>query len=164
MAARWAAEHALSVMARGDVSGGLYWESVARRLEPRNPEHYWTEAVIWQQLAQDTGDRTQWARADALLAEGIRANPPNAFAITLERARMHRLHTDMLGNAGSPEEILGWVKGAVALAPTSVVGQAELARALVFAGRTEEARGVERALVAKRPDDPLVLKLQRDLK
>jgi O-antigen ligase len=164
MVAQLAARHALSVMARGDVSGGLYWESVARRLEPRNPEHYWTEAVIWQQLAQDSGDRAQWARADALLAEGIRANPPNAFTITLDRARMHRLHADKLDQPGSPEEILGWVEGAVALAPTSVVGQAELARALAYAGRTEEARRIERMLLARAPDHPLVRTLAKDLK
>jgi O-antigen ligase len=164
MVAQWASRHAFAVMGRGDLSAGLYWQSVARRLEPRNPEHYWREAVIWQQIAQDTGDRAQWARADRLLAEGMQANPPNAFTITLDRARMHRLHANMLDKAGSPEEVLGWVQGALALAPTSVVGQAELARSLAFAGRDEEARRIERTLVAQRPHDPLVLKLQKDLK
>jgi len=163
MLAQLATRHAVSVLMQGELDGGLYWQSMARRLEPRNPEHYWTEAVIWQQVAVETGDRAQWARADALLAEGIRANPPNAFTITLERARMHRLHANMLDKAGSPEEILGWVEGAVALAPTRVVGQAELARALAYAGRGEEARRIERALVAKRPEDSGVLRLKKDL-
>ena len=162
--AHLATRHAVSVLAQGDLNGGLYWQSMARGLEPRNPEHYWTEAVIWQQLAQDTGDRAQWARADALLAEGIQVNPPNAFTITLERARMHRRHANMLDKAATPEEILGWVEGAVALAPTSVVGQAELARALAYAGRADEARRIERALLARAPDHPLVRTLPRELK
>lgn len=164
MLAHFATRHAVSVLAQGDLGGGLYWQSMARQLEPRNPEHYWTEAIIWQQLAQDTGDRGQWARADALLAEGIRANPPNAFTITLNRARMHRLHANMLENAGSPKEILGWVEGAVALAPTSIVGQVELARALAFAGRIDDARGIERALLARAPEHPLVRTLLKELK
>ncbi len=164
MLAHWATRHAVSVMARGDLGAGLYWQSVARKLEPRNPEHYWVESVIWQQLAQETGDRAQWARADGLLSEGIRANPLNAFTITLERARMHRRHATMLDNAGSPEEILAWVRGAVALAPTSVIGQAELARALAHAGRVEDARRVERTLLARAPENPLVRTLARELK
>ncbi|MEW6687731.1 MAG: O-antigen ligase family protein [Pseudomonadota bacterium] len=164
MLAQMATRHAVAVMSRGDVEAGLYWQSVARRLEPRNPVHYWAEAVIWRQLASESGDRSQWARADRLLAEGIRANPPHSFTITLDRARMHRLHADALADAAAPREILAWVESAVARAPTSVAGQSELARALAFAGRKEEARRIERALRARQPDHPLVRTLAEEIK
>jgi hypothetical protein len=163
MLAQLATRHAVSMLGRGNLDGGLYWQSVARRLEPRNPVHYWTEAVIWRQIAQDTGDRNQWARVDALLAEGMRANPPHAFTITLDRARMHRLFPGVFEKAVPPEEVLAWVQGAVATAPTSIVGQAELARSLAYAGRIDEARRIERALLARRPDHPLVRDLAKDI-
>jgi hypothetical protein len=156
MLAQMASRYALAAMAGGDVEGGLYWQSVARRLEPRNSTHYWAESVIWRELAKESGDRNQWARADRLLAEGIRANPPYAFNIVLDRARMHRVYADVLDGPATPQQILAWVEGAVAKSPTSIAGQVELARALAFAGRDEEARRVERALRAREPDYPVV--------
>lgn len=164
MFAQMATRHAVAVMAQGDIDGGLYWQSVARRLEPRNLVHYWAESVIWRQLAAESGDRSQWAKADRLLAEGIRANPPHAFNIVLDRARLHRLHAGELDGAASPQQILAWVEGAVAKAPTAFAGQAELARALAFAGRKEEARRIERALRARQPEHPLVRTLAEEIK
>lgn len=152
--AQIATGHAVTVLGRGDVDRGLYWQSVARRLEPRNLVHYWAESVIWRELARESGDRGHWAKADRLLAEGIRANEPFAFNITMDRARLHRLHGDKLDNAASPHEILAWVERTVAKAPRSAIGQAELARALAFAGHEEQARRVENALRARRSRVP----------
>ena len=163
MLAQIAGRRALEVMSRGDVDAGLYWQSVARRLEPRNPVHYWAEAVIWRELAVDSGDRSYWAKMDALLAEGIRANPPHEFTILLERARMHRRYSQFLDDPASPMEILAWVERAVAGAPGSVVGQAELARALAYADRGDEARRIARRLLERRPDSPLVRALAAEL-
>jgi hypothetical protein len=164
MLAQAATSHALAAMAQGRLDEGLYWQSVARRLEPRNHAHYWAEAVIWRQMAADSGERGQWARADRLLADGIRANAPYAFSLLLDRARMHRLHRGSLDNAAPADEIVRWVERAVAAAPRAVAGQAELARALAFAGRKDEARRIERSLQEREADHPLVRSLAQDLK
>jgi hypothetical protein len=156
MLAQIATRHAVAVMARGDIDRGLYWQSVARRLEPRNLVHYWAESVIWREIARESGDRSHWVKADKILAEGIEANSPFAFNITIDRARLHRLHGDKLDNAASPAEILAWVERTVAKAPRSAIGQSELARALAYAGRNEEARRIEQALRARQPDYPVV--------
>ena len=163
MLAQFAASRALEALFAGNVQGGLYWQSVARRLEPRNPSHYSAEAVIWRELATESGDRAQWAKADALLADGIRANPTFAFSIRLEHARLHRRHSQFLDHPASPAEIVTWVEEALAGAPGSVVGQAELARALANAGRSDDAKRIVRRLIVRQPDAPLVRALAAEI-
>ena len=150
-------------MAGGEVSGGLYWQSVARRLEPRNPAHYWAEAVIWRELAMETGNRAYWAKVDRLLADGIQANRPYSFSTQMERARLHRRHAQHLEHPAAPAEVLAWVDAALATAPGAFEGQVERARALDYAGRGTEARRLARELLGRRPDSPLARKLVEDL-
>lgn len=164
MLAQLAARRALDVMSAGELPGGLYWQSVARRLEPRNGSHYWAEAVIWREMAIDTGNRAHWGKVDTLLVDGIRANPPHRFTLQLERARLHRRYGRHLERPASPAEILAWVEDALARAPGSFEGQLERARALEHAGRGEEARRAARGLLERRPDSPLARRLVDDLK
>jgi len=164
MLAQFAAGRALGVMFAGNVDGGLYWQSVARRLEPRNPSHYSAEAVIWRELAIESGDRAHWAKADALLADGIRANPPFAFSIRLERAKLHRRFSQNLDHPAAPAEVLAWVDEALARMPGSFEGQVERARALAYAGRRDEAERLSRVLLERRPDSPLSRRLAEDLR
>jgi O-antigen ligase len=164
MLAQLATGRALEVLVAGNVEGGLYWQSVARRLEPRNPSHYWTEAVIWRELAAESGDRAYWAKADALLADGIRANPPFSFLLRLERARLHRRFSQNLDHAATPVEVLAWVEEALAGAPGSFEGQVERARALAYAGRREEATRISRGLLERRPESPLARRLAEEMR
>jgi hypothetical protein len=162
--AQLAARRALDVLAQGDVAGGLYWQSVARRLEPRNPKHYWAEAVIWRELAISSGDRGYWAKTDALLADGIRANLPYSFSTRLERARLHRRYSQYLDHPAPPAQVIAWVEEALASAPISFEGQLELARAYSYAGRAKEAKRLAHTLLERRPDSPLALRLAEDLR
>lgn len=162
--AQIATGHAVEVLAQGSIDRGIYWQSVARRLEPRNATHYWTEAVIWRELALVSEDKAHGAKADALLAEGIRVNPPYEFTILLERARMHRRYPRILEHPASPAEILSWAQRAVASVPLSLVGQVELAYALDYAGRRDDAARVARTLLERRPDSPAARSLVEELR
>ena len=161
--AQLAGRRALEVLSQGSVEKGIYWQSVARRLEPRNAVHYWAEAVIWRELALDSGDRAHGAKADALFAQGIAANPPYEFNILLERVRLHRRYPHILEHPASPEEILSWVQRAVATVPFSLVGQVELAQALAYAGRRDEAKRVARTLLEGNPGSPLARMLVEEI-
>ena len=163
MLASLATNRAIEVLHAGNAEAGLYWQSVARRLEPRNPAHYSAEAVIWRELATESGDRSYWAKADTLLADGIRANPPFALTIRLERARLHRRYSQFLDHPASPADIVRWVEDALAGAPGLVVGQAELARALANAGRGDEAKRIARRLLERQPDSPIVRALAAEI-
>jgi len=70
----------------------------------------------------------------------------------------------MFDTPRSPEEIVGWVQRAVAMAPTEVAGQADLARALAFAGRVDEARRIEQMLLERHPNNPVVRRLAKDVR
>lgn len=162
--AQFAAGHALAQLTRGDASGGLYWQAWARRLEPRNHSHYWAEAVIWRELGAELGNRSYFAKADQLLVDGIAANAPLASTLVLERARLHRRYGAMLDNGAKPAEIVDWMKRALDLEPYWNAGEVELARALIHAGRKEEARAAERRLSRRRPDWPALPVLREELK
>lgn len=151
MIAEMAVNRSIALLARGEARDGIYWQSVARRLEPRHPVHYWAEATIWRGQAILTKNPTLAAQADALLVEGMRANPYDV-ANRLARIELHRRHSDLLKNAAAPAEVLSWAESAAALRPQNLAVQAELARSLAYAGRTEQARSVARALVEKYPD------------
>src|SRR6185295_16145395 len=89
-------------------------------------------------------------------ADGIQANAPFAFNIRLDRARLHRVNGHKLDHPASPKEIVGWLEATLAKSPRSLIGQAELALALEFAGRKAEAQRIENALRANRPDTAFV--------
>jgi O-antigen ligase len=160
--AELALEHAVRRVARGDVSDGLYWQSVARRLQPRQPAFYWYEGQTWEAQAVHNRNTDQAAQADALYAEGHRVQPYDV-GVLLARAHLHRQHSDLLRRPASPEEVLGWATEAVALRPRNVTARAEYAYALEFAGRREEAREVARGILAQYPDSAGARRLAADL-
>lgn len=162
--AQIAARQGLAVLARGDAQGGIYWQSVARRVEPRNPTHYWAEAVVWRELGVESGERRYFSTSDRLLAEGIAANPPYSINLMLERARLHRRHASQLDAAASPTEILAWVEQALARAPKGTAARIEKARALANVGRREEARALADQLLRQRPDQAALQRLVAELK
>lgn len=149
--ADFASGRALAELRAGRPDAGLYWQSVARRLEPRNGVHFWTEAVIWRDQAVEARDKALAARADMLLAEGIRADPYQ-IANYLERARLHRMHADLFDRPSNPREVLAWTGEALRLRPYSLMVQAEHARALSHAGRGEEARRMVRMMLERHPE------------
>lgn len=153
-----ASRKAVAELLANRVNSGLYWQSVARRLEPRNAVHYWAEAVIWRDQAVEAGDRVLAARAEALFIEEIRVNPYD-IAPYVELARFHRQYPQLFDRPTSPAEILDWTGKALKLRPGSLLVQAEHARALAFAGRTGEARRMLRGMQAWHPES----KLTRDL-
>ncbi len=157
-----AARRALGQLADGNAENGLYWQSVARRLEPRSGRRYWEEGVIWRNLALAAGDRSLAAKADALFAEGTRVAPYdlNNFA---ERARLHRVHAQLLEQPASPEEILKWTARARELRPYMIAAWAEYARALAYAGRIEEARAQARDMVAQHPNSRIARRLAAEM-
>lgn len=159
--ADFAANRALADLRAGRPEGGLYWQSVARRLEPRNGIHYWTEGVIWRDQAMGAHDKALAAKADILFAEGMRADP-YLIANYLERARLHRTRADLFDRPASQQELLAWTGEALRLRPYSLIVQAEHARALSHAGRGAEARRVVRTMLERHPETDMARGLARE--
>ncbi len=149
MLADAAGRKAVSELLSGKADGALYWQSVARRLEPRNGAHYWVEGVIWRDQAVDIRDKALMAKADMLFAEGMREDPYQ-IANFLERARTRRKHPDLF-DGRSEREVLDWTGEALRLRPYSLLAQAERARALDYVGRTGEAERIARQMLARHP-------------
>jgi O-antigen ligase len=159
--ADFAGRRALAELGAGRPDAGLYWQSVARRLEPRNGVHYWTEAVIWRDQAVEAHDKSLAARADMLFAEGMRADPYQ-IANYLERARLHRTHADLFDHSPSRQELLAWTGEALRLRPYALIAQAEHARTLAYAGRVEEAKRMVSAMLVRHSGTEMARGLARE--
>lgn len=160
MLAEAAGDRAVSALLSGRADSALYWQSVARRLEPRNGAHYWIEGVIWRDQAVESGDRATMAKADMLFARGMDADPYQ-IANYLERARTRRKHAEFFGGRAA-QEVLDWTAEALRLRPYSLLAQAERARALDYAGRPEEARRIARAMLERHPGTDMARGLARE--
>jgi hypothetical protein len=162
VAGQYAARHAMERFFALHVDEALYWQSVARRMEPRSSARYWQEGLLWRDMALATGDRALAAQADALFAGGTRVGPydPNNFA---ERARLHLQHPGLLEQPASAEAILEWSAHAAKLRPYLIWTRADYARALAHAGRKDEARRLAQALASQYPEAPSVRRLGEEL-
>lgn len=160
--ADFASWRSIQLLVRGQVQDGIYWQSVARRLEPRHPAHYWAEAIIWREQAVESRNPQFAARADALLVDGMRADPDDVASL-LERASLHRRHPHLLKEPASPSEVLSWAERAAKLRPYNVTVQAEFARTLAYAGQAERARTIARALLKEHPGSGLARRLVTEL-
>jgi len=158
MLAEMAVLRSIVLLARGEAGDGIYWQSVARRLEPRHPAHYWAEATIWREQAILTKNSLLAAQADALFTEGMQVNRYDV-ANLLGRINLHRRHSDLLTHAAPPAEILAWAERAAALRPQSLIVQAELARTLAYAGKPDLARAKARGLVEQYPNSKFARRL-----
>jgi O-antigen ligase len=159
--ADFATGKALAELSAGRPDSGLYWQSVARRFEPQNGAHYWTEAIIWRDQAIEARDKPLAARADMLLSDGMRADPYQ-IANYIERSRLHRLHADLFDRPVGPDEVLDWTGEALRLRPYSLIVQAEHARALAHAGRIEEATRIVHALLERHRNTGMARGLARE--
>lgn len=162
MIAEIAVYRSIAVLARGDARAGIYWQSVARRLEPRHPAHYWAEATIWREQAIATGNPLLAAQADKLFAEGARVNAYDV-ANLLGRVDLHRRHPELLKSAESPAQVLSWAERAARLRPQSFPVQAELALALAYAGKSEQAHALAGWLLRQYPQSRLARRLAAEL-
>jgi O-antigen ligase len=158
----FAAHYALEQLFEGRVDEALYWQSVARRMEPRSGPRYWEEGVMWQEQALAAGDRALAARADALFAEGSRVDPYHPNSVSA-RARLHRMHPELLAAPASADTILAWSAQAVKLRPYMVGMRADYIRALAHAGHADEARRLAQAMASQHPASPLVRELIGEL-
>jgi O-antigen ligase len=157
-----AARHALRELFAGRADQGLYWQSVARRMEPRSGRRHWEEGVIWREQALATGDKALAAKADATFAEGARVDRYDVNNLS-DRVRLHRAHATLLEHPAPPATVLAWSEHLLKLRPYSLAIQAEHARTLAYAGRTDEARELLRAMVAKNPASPIVRRLAAEI-
>ena len=158
MLAEMAVLRSIMLLARGEARDGIYWQSVARRLEPRHPAHYWAEATIWREQAILTRNPLLAEQADALFAEGARVNRYDV-ANLLGRVNLHRRHPELLKNAAPRAEILAWAERAATLRPQSLTVQAELARTLAYGGKRDLARAKARGLLEQHPNSEFVRRL-----
>jgi hypothetical protein len=150
------------LLRHGEARDALYWQSVARRLEPRHPAHYWAEATIWRRQALLARNPLLAERADTLFAEGVRVNPYEV-ANLLGRAELHRAHGELLKHPAPPAEILAWSEQAARLRPQSLAAQGELVRSLAFAGEKRRAQVLARALAEKYPESNFPRRLAAEL-
>ena len=157
-----AAERALAELFAGRADEGLYWQSVARRMEPRSGRRHWEEGVILRDQAVAGKDRSFAAKADAAFAEGTRVDPYDVNNF-VERARLHMLHPDLLDQPAPPETVLAWSSEVLRLRPYALATQAQYARALAYAGRADEARRLARDMLARHPDSQIARRLVADL-
>jgi hypothetical protein len=162
VAAHFAARHALAELFAGHPREALYWQAVARRMEPKSGMRYWEEGVIWRDQALAANDKAFASRADAMFAEGALVDPFDVNCLS-ERVRLHRLHANLLEHTESPTEVLTWSAKALKLRPYSVATKAEYARTLAFAGRAEEARQIARDLRSRYPDSALARRLAAEI-
>jgi O-antigen ligase len=162
MLAEMAVYRSIAVLQRGDAREGIYWQTVARRLEPRHPAHYWAEATIWREQALMTRNPLLAAQADALFAEGARVNKYDV-ANLLGRIEFHRRYPELLKQPASPAEILSWAEHAAALRPTNLAVQGELALALAYAGERARAHVLARTLLEQYPASHLARRLAAEL-
>lgn len=160
--ADFASHRSIRVLARGNVQDGIYWQSVARRLEPRHPAHYWAEATIWREQAIEAKSPLFAEKADALFVEGMRVNPYDV-ANLLGRVSLHRHYPHLLKEAAAPAEVLAWAERAAALRPHNLTVQAEYARTLAYAGQPERARTMARALLEQHPASEFARRLAAEL-
>jgi O-antigen ligase len=157
-----AARRALAELGAGHAENGLYWQSVARRLEPRSGQRHWEEGVIWRDQAVASGNKLLAMKADQTFAEGVRVDPFDVNNL-LERVRLRRLHPQLLERPASPDEILGWSAQALKIAPYMIATQAEYARTLAFVGRKDEARQVARTLLERHRGSQLAQHLAAEI-
>ncbi|MFY9316576.1 MAG: O-antigen ligase family protein [Burkholderiales bacterium] len=162
MIAEFAVLRSIVLLRQGEARDALYWQSVARRLEPRHPAHYWAEATIWRQQAIMTRNPQLAEQADALFAEGTRVHPYEV-ANLLGRAELHRKHGELLKDRAPPAEVLSWSENAARLRPQSLAVQAELVRSLAFAGEKQRAQVLARALAEKYPESNFARRLAVEL-
>jgi hypothetical protein len=157
-----AAKLALDALFSGNAEKGLYWQTVARRLEPQSGKRYWEEGVILRNLAVESGDRDYAAKADATFAAGMLADPydVNNFA---ERARLHRLHPGLLDQPAAPAAVLAWAAHVLEMRPYAVATQLEYIQTLKFAGRIDEARRMADAVMARHPESAAARRLAAEL-
>lgn len=160
--AEMAVARSIAALERGDAREGIYWQTVARRLEPRHPAHYWAEAMIWLGQAALTKNPLHSAQADALFVEGMRVNRYDV-ANLLGRIELHRQHATLLSQPARPAEILAWAEHAAALRPQRFPVQAELALTLAHAGERERARALARSLREQYPASKLARRLAAEL-
>ena len=160
--AEMAARRALAELGAGRAQGGLYWESVARRLEPRSGQRHWEEGVIWRDQAVASGNRLFAAKADELFADGARLD---AFDVNnlFTRVQLHRQHPQLFARAAPPQEILQWSARALRLLPYSLAAQTEYARTLAFLGRKDEARQIALAVLARHPESGMARRLAAEI-
>jgi O-antigen ligase len=157
-----ASRHAVAALFAGRADEGLYWQSVARRLEPRSGMRHWEEGVIWREQALAARDKALAAKADERFAEGFRMDPYDVNNLA-ERVRLHRMHADLLEQPASPATVLEWSRQLLALQPYSVMTRAEYARALAYAGRGDEARQLARALADRHPNSALARRVASEI-
>jgi O-antigen ligase len=160
--ADYAGYRSLTALREGRAEGGLYWQAVARRLEPRSGAQYWAEGLILRGQAAATRNSTLANLADHAYADGIRADPHYPLNY-LERSRLHRTHPDLLARPASMAELLGWSAEAMRLQPYSLAVRAEHARALAFVGRPDEARRIARDMIDRSPESDVARRLAREL-
>lgn len=141
----------LAALREARTADALYWHAVARRLEPKNGTHYWTEGVVWRDQASLSGNAALMGRADQLFKEGMTVSPydPKNF---LERARLHILHRTLLPEPANATEVLSWTASALAVDPYWVPSQIAHARALAFSGKRDEARRMVDTMVVRYPN------------
>ena len=161
--AELAGRNALADLFAGRADSALYWQSVARRLEPRSGTQYWTEGVILRDQAVALHDKALAAKADALFRQGMIADPyqPSNY---LERARTYRMHPELFDDTGMRDKALVLTSEALLLRPRSNAVQAEHVRSLAYLGRTAEARRIVEAMQLQNPDSRLARGLAAELK
>jgi len=157
-----AGRNAFAELLSGRADSALYWQSVARRLEPRNGTQYWKEGVILRDQAVAAQDRALAAKADAIFSQGMIADryQPSNY---LERARTYRLHPELFDAAEAGSKALVLTGKALLLRPRSPAVKAEHVRSLAFAGRTVEARRIVEAMQVHNPESRLARGLALEL-
>lgn len=154
--------YGLSRLESGDVQGGLFWNGVARELQPRVAKFYWREGIIWrdQGIAQQRADLLE--KSNAVFGLGIEVNPFEVNNL-LEKIALHRQYGSLLKQPASHRDIMDWIGHAKALQPYSDGVQMEYVRCLDFVG--EHAKAIEQAklLAHRRPQSKTAQSLLESL-
>ncbi|MGZ5052773.1 MAG: O-antigen ligase family protein [Methylobacter sp.] len=146
----------------GNIQSTLYWNGVARELQPRVAIYYWLEGIIWQDqgVLQQRVDLLE--KSNAVFSRGLEVNPFEVNNL-LEKIALHRQHGSLLKQPASHREIMEWIGHARALQPYSDAVQIEYVHCLDFIG--EHAKAVEQAklLTHRRPQSKAARSLLESL-
>jgi O-antigen ligase len=138
----------------GQAQAALFWTRLAQSLQPRDAYYYWREGLIWARVRSITGEAEHAARADALFARAMQANPFDVESVAL-RLILHRDHRAWLEQPAADAELLRWSGYLARWMPHHPRYRVEHINTLLATGRRGEAARERQAFAVLWPRLPL---------
>lgn len=161
--ARLASDFSMQWLSQLDAQRAVYWQSIARTLQPRSSEYYWREGMIWKDLGVSRKNPSMLEKSETLFAKGAEVNPYETINL-IHRIALHRDHENLLTTKIQQKEIESWMQRAKQLEPIGIDVQVEYIRFLNHYGPQEEAIKQAELLLQWKPNAKLAKLLLEEVK